>query len=647
MNNLQRMKAQLVQAAANTGWKLFQAANGRVPDGTPAHPCWAPAPLIKSTERDYPTLGYPRETDSLCPHCVFETRRQFLAGLISIEDIAKEHFAEIRAEITEEKGEILIRKSCPIHGASEDTLSIDPEFSRLQEQRFFGRDFRAAEDGMVHRHGASNIKYGRGSVLNIDLTNRCNMMCHPCFANANQVGFVHELPLEDIKRILDNSLTFKPRRVAQVQFSGGEPTISPHFLDACRYAREVGYTGIQAATNGIRFALEPEFGYKAREAGLNLVYFQLDGVTNEANKHRHIQNLFDIKLQAMENLARADIWITPVTTVVNGLNTDQVGPLMQFVIDNCDKMDAISFQPISFTGRDEEITDKLRHAQRYTTSHLAWELHRWSRGGIDPYRDWFPLGAGAPLTTLADHLGSPTDRWGGMCVSCHPDCGSCVYIVANKETKRWAPLTRFFDLERFIKDVIVITDAGRGKRLTLAQVALSLARNFHRQQSPEGFDLTELIRLVQHQFHGSITDGQRPPQRDWTLIWAGGMWFQDLWTYDFRRTEMCCVPYGTQEGEISFCAYNTGIGWRQIIESKHMNARTSDWYRQKGRHTIYSGDRVIPLTVHAPSINVPAVTSGGYCAMRSEKPSTSAEPARDSAPVIPPVEKEKTEPVGK
>ena len=50
------------------------------------------------------------------------------------------------------------------------------------------------------------------------------------------------------------------------------------------------------------------------------------------------------------------------------------------------------------------------------------------------------------------------------------------------------------------------------------------------------------------------------------------MWFQDLFNYDFRRTEMCIIPYGTQEGEISFCAYNTGIGWRNIIENMHQNA---------------------------------------------------------------------------
>jgi uncharacterized radical SAM superfamily Fe-S cluster-containing enzyme len=41
--------------------------------------------------------------------------------------------------------------------------------------------------------------------------------------------------------------------------SGGEPTISPLFLDAVRYAREVGYTSVQAATNGTEFAQKPDF----------------------------------------------------------------------------------------------------------------------------------------------------------------------------------------------------------------------------------------------------------------------------------------------------------------------------------------------------------------------------------------------------
>jgi uncharacterized radical SAM superfamily Fe-S cluster-containing enzyme len=104
-------------------------------------------------------------------------------------------------------------------------------------------------------------------VLTVDLTNRCNMMCDPCFMDANQVGFVHELSWDDIKTVLDNAITIKPRRQMSVQFSGGEPTISPWFIDAVRYARKVGYNSVQAATNGIEFAKDPEFAKAAAEAG--------------------------------------------------------------------------------------------------------------------------------------------------------------------------------------------------------------------------------------------------------------------------------------------------------------------------------------------------------------------------------------------
>ena len=152
-----------------------------------------------------------------------------------------EKVGEIKAEIIERDGKILMVKDCPIHGHFEDVMSIDTEFSKHLEEVFPGRDIRAHNDEKLHHHGSSTVKYGRGSVLTIDLTNRCNMMCDPCFMDANQVGFVHELSWEDIKTMLDNAITIKPRRQMSVQFSGGEPTLSPYFLDAVRYARKVGY----------------------------------------------------------------------------------------------------------------------------------------------------------------------------------------------------------------------------------------------------------------------------------------------------------------------------------------------------------------------------------------------------------------------
>ncbi|HET7600395.1 MAG TPA: radical SAM protein [Gemmatimonadales bacterium] len=602
---MNELLATTIRELAGTGWQAFQAINTRVPERPSIQPGWAPGPLLKTRQRSKPPLGWPRQTDSLCPRCVVETRTAILSGHRDLAELVNGHAGEIKATILEENGRILMRKTCPQHGTFEDTLSIDPEMHRIVEARYYGRDFPTLGDEQIHRHGTSTIRYGRGAVLTIDLTNRCNMMCNPCFMDANQVGYVHELTLDEVKQILDDSISFKPRRQMSVQFSGGEPTMSPHFLEACRYAKELGYYGTQAASNGLRFALEPEFAFQAKEAGLDLVYFQFDGVTNAANSHRHISNLFDAKLMAIENLAAAGIDITPVTTVVNTVNDAQVGPILQFMIDNCERMSAVSFQPVSFTGRDEDISDADRHRQRYTISHLAHELKRHFAGKIDPYRDWYPLGSLGAFTWLADHLRGPEVQYGGLSCSCHPNCGSSVFLIANKRTKAWAPVTQFFNVDRFVEDVAVICDTARGPAATLTQIALSLLRNFDQRKAPGGLSVVDLLKVFNKKTSGALMAGRRP-STDWKLLWVGGMWFQDLWTYDFRRTEMCVIPYATQEGEISFCAYNTGVGWRQIVENMHMVASTKDWFQQRGRHKIYAGNRPMDL----PSRSLPVM--GAY-----------------------------------
>ncbi len=256
---------------------------------------------------------------------------------------------------------MIVEKTCPIHGTFTDTLAIDANFLTRIEDLFPGRDFKAVTE-TLHNHGTSSIQYGRGSVLTIDLTNRCNMMCDPCFMDANQVGYVHELTFDDVKKLLDDAISIKPRRQMTVQFSGGEPTISPHFLEAVAYARKVGYFSVQAATNGIRFAQEPEFAKAAAAAGMRIAYLQFDGIGEDANAHRKVGNLFDVKLRAIEHLYQAGIDVCLVVTIVNTVNNDQVGPIIRFAMENCDKISFVSFQPVSFTGRDEDITDADRAA---------------------------------------------------------------------------------------------------------------------------------------------------------------------------------------------------------------------------------------------------------------------------------------------
>ncbi len=378
-----------VTVAATGAWAVFQRLNRVKPNASPT-PKWSDKPLLKSWEKSKPPLGWPRSTDSLCPKCVPEIRQQILDGKLPVDVLMNEKVGEIKAQIVEKDGKIWMVKDCEKHGHFEDLMSIDTEFSKHLEDVFPGRDIRAHADEKLHHHGSSTVKYGRGAVLTVDLTNRCNMMCDPCFMDANQVGYVHELTWEEIKTVLDNAITVKPRRQMSVQFSGGEPTLSPYFLDAVRYARKVGYNSVQAATNGIEFAKSFEFCQQAVEAGMRYAYLQFDGIGNAANDHRAVGNLFDVKLKAIDNLHRAGCEIVPVVTIINGINNEQVGKIIQFALDNPKKIGFLSFQPVSFTGRDEAITDERREAQRYTLAHLAHDVKNQTGFG-EPTRDWFPI----------------------------------------------------------------------------------------------------------------------------------------------------------------------------------------------------------------------------------------------------------------
>jgi uncharacterized radical SAM superfamily Fe-S cluster-containing enzyme len=185
--------------------------------------------------------------------------------------------------------------------------------------------------------------------------------------------------------------------------------------------------------------------------------------------------------------------------------------------------------------------------------------------------------------------------------------------MVNKRTHEWAPLPAFFEVERFFADAAAIADSARGPLLTKLQVALSLLRNYQPSHAPKGLRLKHLVKKFDKQSGGALggrlnaSEGTDRKADEWLVMFIAGMWFQDLWTYDFRRTEMCIIPYGTQMGEISFCAYNTGVGWRHIVEMMYRNATVADWFKEHGRHAIYANPRkTVPLPEAQPvSLRIP------------------------------------------
>jgi uncharacterized radical SAM superfamily Fe-S cluster-containing enzyme len=631
------------QAISSTAGLLFntiQFFNKHNP-GPTFIPRWSDKPLLKSWQKSKPELGWPRQTDSLCPECVKQAREKILSGAQNWQTLLTEKVGEIKATILERDGQVWMVKDCPIHGHFEDMMAVSANFLRWIEKNFPGRDIRAHNDEGLHDHGSSSIKHGRGSVLTVDLTNRCNMMCDPCFMDANQVGFVHELSWEDIQEILDNAIRIKPRRQMSVQFSGGEPTMSPYFIDAIRYARKLGYNSVQAATNGIEFAKSKEFCKRAFDAGLRYAYLQFDGIGNDANSHRQVGNLFDVKLRAVENMHEAGIEIILVTTLVNNLNNDQVGPIVNFARENPKKIAFVAFQPVSFTGRDEDITPQRRQRQRYTLSHLALDVKK-QTGITEPTRDWFPISLMGAFADFADLVHGPEAEWGQVSCGCHPNCGVGTALMINKETKEWAPVPQFLDIPRLVKDMQGITDSARGKVFSNFMMGLALLKNYKPFRAPKSLALIDLLKKFDKSF--ALTGeararkkyGASDPDRTyedalkrrsdpWNFLFIAGMWFQDLFNYDFRRTEMCIIPYATQQGEISFCAYNTGIGWRKILENMYKNATVAEWYKTHGKHQIYAKGKSVELESAEHSLYVNAADAARLRKLEHDVPLTAAE----------------------
>ena len=122
----------LLSAAANAGWHLSGAASRALPERKGPTPVWAPAPLPKSRDRSTPAFGVPRRTQSLCPRCNADAVGAVLHGVANVTDFRTDP-GVIDAQIVEESGRIVMRKTCAKHGTFEDVLSTNPAFFQRME----------------------------------------------------------------------------------------------------------------------------------------------------------------------------------------------------------------------------------------------------------------------------------------------------------------------------------------------------------------------------------------------------------------------------------------------------------------------------------------------------------------------------------
>ena len=269
------------------------------------------------------------ETESLCPVCL----------------------KKIPARYERIDGKAYMLKTCPEHGYFKVLFWRDADmYERWMAQ---GMHAPAKDRGKPERLGCPYDcglcdEHRSGTCTSIlEITYRCNMNCAVCFADANAEKF--EPDIEHIGRMYAAALG--SNRFCSVQLSGGEPTVRDDLPEIIKLGKDMGVVHLQVNTNGIRIANDIEYLRAMKDAGLDLIYLQFDGLDDAIYREIRTRDMLDIKLRAIENCEKLGVGILLVPVVIPGVNLHRIGEIVEFAKAHIPTIKGIHFQPVSYFGR--------------------------------------------------------------------------------------------------------------------------------------------------------------------------------------------------------------------------------------------------------------------------------------------------------
>ena len=533
-----------------------------------------------------------RTTTSICPECM----------------------QQIPAEIIVDPNTnwVMMQKTCKDHGEFKDKLSINPEDYKWQQKfteeigstvnnstqpEFVSSGLKEEKKGCPYDCGLCTGHKSAPNICLIDITNRCNLTCPICFANASAKGYVVEPTFEELVRIMEHFGSMKPIPAVLLQLSGGEPTVRDDLPEIIRKGHELGFTEVMVTTNGVRFGKSPEFLKKCMDAGMDALYLQFDATdAPEIWKKIRGVNLWPLKKRVIENARKIGFYgVMLVPTVAKGVNDNQVGPIMDFAKENCDVVSGIIFQPVSLTGRIsfEELMDI-----RYTTSDLKDAINLHTNNAVTKF---YPIATTAKMTKLLAWF----DDMPPFSMTSHADCGFCTICVVH-EKDEWDPIEKYFDAEGLIKwsnqvwDMVekqeVPKPTGLLKGIDLSDFGQLISKigNFvddmtslGYRQAIKAYYFAGAARFIKHPekiltnktyqaFARLVMAPNLKSAGDFLHnrnLMVSSMHFQDSYNFDLNRVCRCLVHYGvidpddpSKVREVPFCSMNTLH--RPIIERK-------------------------------------------------------------------------------
>ena len=477
------------------------------------------------------------------------------------------------AEVFEEGGKVYIKKTCDEHGEFVNTYWSDAEiYDRVNN---YEPSITSVENPCVDNVGPcpSNCglcsKHETSTVLGlIDVTNRCNLRCPVCFANAAASGRLFEPTQDEIRQMLKNLRNLKPNPTPAIQYAGGEPTVRKDIVELVKMAKEEGFTHVQIATNGLKLAMKENLAQELKDAGLNTVYLAFDGVTSEPYINNRGRDLLQYKLDAIENCRKANLGVVLVPTLIKGVNDHQVGEIIKFALDHSENIYGVNFQPVSFAGRTP--ADQVEE-QRITIPDFVKIIEDQTDGEVKT-SDFYPPSS---VESIANFMGALDGEQPSVTLNCHQHCGIATYIFREKTEgpgkDKLIPITKFIDVDMLFEKLDELTERLKGdgfakRKRVLASAATAIPKVVHSKESPEHVDIKKILLNV---FTKRSYDALGDFSKDAMLISC--MHFMDPFNFDEDRVKKCVIHYATPDGRIiPFCTYNSM--YREGVEEEFSTA---------------------------------------------------------------------------
>ena len=496
-----------------------------------------------------------RQTQSVCPECL----------------------KILPTNIFERDGKVFMSKVCPTHGETEE-LDFG-SYDMYKKFSTYWADGKGALSPNVPIEkcacptncGLCSNHLSHTGLGNIIITNRCDLTCWYCFFYVKkglEGAYVYEPTMEQMTAMVRTLRAQRPVPGNSLQITGGEPTLRDDLPDIVRMIKHEGIDHVQLNTNGINIALKQELATTLRQAGVSNLYLSFDGATAKTNPKNHWEAPV-----TLDNCRKAHLGVVLVPTVIKSINDHELGDILRFAQGNIDIVRAISYQPVSLTGR---MSKKEREKYRITIPDCIERIEEQTNGEVTR-DDWFPVPSCSPVTSFVEAFTKKPQYE----LSIHFACGAGTYVFEDKDTQKLIPMTKFVDIKgmlEFLEEKTEELGSGANSYLIAAKFLSKINSFVNKEKQPKGLSLAKLLTsaLLKH-------DYSSVGQFHLNSMFLGMMHFQDKYNQDEERLQRCDIHYVTPDLRIiPFCSFNVIPEWyRDRIQQKY-GIPIEEWEKKSG-----------------------------------------------------------------